>query len=419
MSAALVLLVISLPLQDRAPVTTAQDAADFPITGAATTSSTSLDTMMTSLMQKWQLPGGELAVAKDGRLVFAHGYGYADRDSGTPVQPDSLFRIASVSKVFTSEAILTLVDRGLLNLDAPAFGLLSVQPPDGVVVDARIGTITVRQLIQHTGGFDRNVSGDPIWQVVPIATAMGVTPPADCPTIMRYMLGRALDFDPGTRYAYSNLGYCVLGQVIEAVSGMTYADYVRQSVMVPIGITRMALGHSLPAERLAGEVTYYDYPGAALVPSVFPNLPGLVPAPYGAFPMEGRGPIGGWIGSAVDLLKLSTAVGRRRDPPLLRSDTFTEMLERPAPVSIAAPKYTGLGWDVRSEASGFSFSKDGNIRGTISYLVSLANGWEWAVVFNSQPRDVVTFGREVDTDGSAAINALPGTPTGDLFVQFP
>src|SRR5258708_4956849 len=113
-------------------------------------------------------------------------------------------------------------------------------------------------------------------------------------------------------------------------------------------------------------------------------LPGLVPAPYGAFPMEGRGPNGGWIGFAVDLLKLSTAVGHRRDPALLRTDTFAAMLERPAPpVSIAAPMYTGLGWDVRSDATGFSFSKDGNFWGTFCCLVSLPNGWEWAVVFNS------------------------------------
>ena len=212
-------------------------------------------------------------------------------------------------KVFTSEAILTLVDRGLLNLDAPAFGLLSVQPPGWRSCRCTYRDYYGASAATTHGRLRSERGGDPIWQVVPIATAMGVTAPADCPTTIRYMLGRALDFDPGTRFAYSNFGYCVLGQVIEAVSGMTYADYVRQSVILPAGITRMALGRTLPSERLAGEVTYY--PGATPVPSVFPNLQGWRQR-HTVHSMEGRGPNGGWIGSAVDLLKLSTTASHRR-----------------------------------------------------------------------------------------------------------
>ncbi|MDQ6669457.1 MAG: beta-lactamase family protein [Chloroflexota bacterium] len=421
--AALVLVGVSFASQASTPAALPQEGADLPITGAAAPSMAALDVMMSSLMQKWQLPGGELAVAKDGRLVFAHGYGYADQDAGTTVQPDALFRIASVSKVFTATAILTLVDNGQLSLDAPAFDLLNIQPPAGATLDPRVASITVRELLQHTAGFDRTVSGDPMSQVVAIASATGVPPPADCPTIVRYMLGQPLDFDPGTRFAYSNFGYCALGQVIEAVTRMSYGDFVRESVMRPAGITRMALGRTFESDRLPGEVTYYDYSGAPLVPSVYPSVQGQVAAPYGGFSMEGRESSGGWIASTVDLVKLSTGVVGRRGPPLLQPDTSAAMVQAPAfmkdPSSMYI-SYTGLGWDVRRpDNGGVDFSKAGNFPGTFSYVVHLANGWDWAVVFNSQPKDVVAFGRVVDAQAQAAIDALAAAPSGDLFPQLP
>src|SRR5262249_46614367 len=157
-------------------------------------------------------------------------YGYADLDASTPVQPDSLFRIASVSKLFTATAIMTLVDDGKLSLETPAFAMLNASQPRSVPADPRIASITVRELLQHTEGFDRSVNGDPIEQTVSIAEQMGVGAPAFCPTLIRYVAERPLDFAPGTNGAYSNVGYCVLGQVIEVSSGMAYADYVRKSV---------------------------------------------------------------------------------------------------------------------------------------------------------------------------------------------
>src|SRR5579871_1547440 len=223
------------------------------MTGAPVPGMDGLDHVMLMLLQKYQIPGGALAVSKDGHLVMARGYGYAVRDAGTPVQPTSLFRIGSNTKVVTATAVLTLADLGLLNLDAPAFALLSIQAPAGATVDPRIATITVRELLQHTAGFDDTVSPDPMYREDAIAAAMGVPPPADCPTIIAYMLGKPLDVDPGTKYVYSNFGYCVLGRVVEAASGMSYGDYVQQHVLAPAGISDMGLGHTLQAQRLANE----------------------------------------------------------------------------------------------------------------------------------------------------------------------
>src|SRR5215469_13092928 len=127
------------------------------ITGQSAPTLSPFDELMVSLMEKYGLPGGQLAVTQNGRLVLAHGYGVAD--STTQVQPDSLFRIASLSKQFTSVAILQLVQQGKLSLDEPAFAILSdIQPIPGAVEDPRLARITIRNLLQHSGGWDRVTS---------------------------------------------------------------------------------------------------------------------------------------------------------------------------------------------------------------------------------------------------------------------
>ena len=202
----------------------------------------------------------------NGQLVLARGYGYANLDSETPVQPDSLFRIASITKPHTAAAIMKLIERGELKLSDYAFQILSnITPLPGATVDPRIAQITIQELLEHKSGWYGEADGtgyDPMFDVVNIANAAGVTPPADCRTIVRYMLGRPLDTDPGTYYSYLNFGYCVLGQVIEQVSGETYESFVTANVTGPLGNNRSQFGSTLTA--LPGEVTYYDYPGAPL-----------------------------------------------------------------------------------------------------------------------------------------------------------
>src|SRR5690606_16366204 len=88
--------------------------------------------------------------------------------------------------------------------------------------------------------------------------ALGVAPPARQEHIIRYVLGRPLDFDPGERHAYSNFGYCLLGRVIEKITGQPYEQYVRQHVLAPLGISSMCLGQTRLDKRHAGEVKYYD-----------------------------------------------------------------------------------------------------------------------------------------------------------------
>ena len=273
------------------------------------------DQAMVALMEKWDIPGGAVAIAKDGRLVFAKGYGLADVENEEPVLPDSLFRIASISKPVTAVAILTLVEDGLLDLDERAFDILDhFEAPDGAVLDPRINEVTVRQLLHHSGGWDRDVSYDAMWIPHRVAAQLNPPGPVVCRDVIRYMLGQPLDFDPGTQYAYSNLGYCILGRIIEEKTGQPYEEYVKENVLTPLGTTKMQVGGTLLEERAEGEVRYYGYPGQGLAYSVFPEGTQRVPWPYGGFHLEAMDAHGGWIASPVDLVRFATALDGNRPP---------------------------------------------------------------------------------------------------------
>jgi CubicO group peptidase (beta-lactamase class C family) len=181
-----VLLAISagLPLLAQGAARPQSAAGNVPVTGTPVPALASFDRTVLGLMAKWKIPGGSVAVVKDGRLVLAHGYGWADRENRQPVEPDSLFRIASLSKSLTSAAILKLMEEGRLRLDDKAFDLLGdLKPRPGATINPDLRKITIRNLLQHSGGWDRDQSFDPMFRSHDIAAAMGVPPPADAVTI--------------------------------------------------------------------------------------------------------------------------------------------------------------------------------------------------------------------------------------------
>ncbi|MBL7038705.1 MAG: beta-lactamase family protein [Pirellulaceae bacterium] len=199
------------------------------------------DKTMLREMENRGAVGAVIAVTRFGKLVYARGFGYADLEKKEPVQPTSLFRIASMSKTITAVAVLQLVQRRKLGLDASVTDVLSLKPvlEAGREADPRMRQVTIRHLLNHCGGWDRDVSFDPMsWETrEKAAKSAGVTADEVRPEhIVCYMLGQPLDFDPGTKYAYSNFGYCVLGRVIEQVSGEPYEQYVRKHVLAPLGI---------------------------------------------------------------------------------------------------------------------------------------------------------------------------------------
>lgn len=399
------------------PGGTPQTPAALPITGDAVPGMESYDSVVARLMRTYGIVGGAVAVMKDDRLVYARGFGYADADAKLPVQPDALFRIASLSKQLTSAGVLQLVQEGKLALDAPAFALVAdLKPLPGATVDPRLARITVLDLLRHTGGWDRGRSGDPMFMSAQIAAAVGVPAPAGSEAIIRYMLGQPLDFDPGTRYVYSNFGYDVLGRIVERVTGQSYESYVRARVLVPAGITRMRVGHTLLADAAPGEVHYYS-PDAPTT-SVFPGG-GTVLWPYGGFYLEAMDSHGGWIASAPDLLKFLAAVdGRPGRADILAGATIAQMTAR-QPTWADSSYWYGLGWLVRPSNGDANWWHTGSLPGTTTLLVRAWNGLGWAALFNTRARDDAGFTGALDAGMWTAAAGVTTWPTSDAFSKFP
>ena len=204
----------------------------IPVSGEEKPEFKTLEQSIKRLMVKNDLPGGEVAVSKDGKIVYSRAFGYADLDRKVPVQTDNLFRIASCSKPITATAVMKLVQDGKLHLDDKAFTILdNLKPDPDATVDPRLKTITVRNLLEHTGGWMRERVDQQMAYARIAADTFGVSRPAPPETIVRYIMGNKLDFDPGTRFVYSNLGYNVLGRIIERVSGTSYEQYVKSNIL--------------------------------------------------------------------------------------------------------------------------------------------------------------------------------------------
>ncbi|AHG93302.1 beta-lactamase (plasmid) [Gemmatirosa kalamazoonensis] len=396
---------------------------EMPTTGTGMPGMTSFDQRVRDLMRQYGIPGGAVALVRDGKLIYARGFGYADAENKTPVQPDALFRIASVSKPITSAAIMKLVEDGKLGLDDRVAPLIAdLKPAPGAKVDPRWEQITIRHLLNHTGGWDRdkpNGGFDPMFQSAVAAAAVGAPAPASAETIIRYMKGMPLDFDPGTKWAYSNFGYDILGRVIERLSGMPYEEFVRTRVLQPAGANRTRVGKTRMKDALADEVRYY-YPGAALnwplVPSVFPGE-GIVPANYGGYYLEATDSHGGWVSSTVDLLRFLTHVDGRASPAdILSPQLVAEMTGSGATTCPDGSCYYAAGWWVRPGQGDATWWHGGDYPGTKGMLVRSANGFAWVALFNAgAPNSLVN---ELDAALWNALGVITSFPTHDLFSSF-
>jgi CubicO group peptidase (beta-lactamase class C family) len=400
-----------------APSTLGEPApAPLPVTGPARASMESFDNLMISFIRKHRIPGAALAVVRKGRIVYARGFGYADPAAGKAMQPDSLFRIASISKPITSAAIMQLVDRKKLRLSDRVFDILDLEPAGKGKVDPRLKKVTVRQLLLHTGGWDRPKSGDPMFRPVKIARAFGASPPASSKQIARYMLTVPLDFDPGARYAYSNFGYCLLGRVIEAKTKMTYQQYVRKHVLAKVGVTRMRIGRSLRANRADGEVTYHTR-NKQTMPSIFPpNVGRPVPAQYGGVHIEAMDAHGGWIASAIDLVRFAREFDSPETCRFLSADSIAATFARPDDGKEAA--YYAFGWSVRPVGKGGKANTwhAGGLPGTSTLLVRRHDGLDWAVLFNTARTAKGRYlADEIDPLVHRAADAVKAWPEIDLL----
>jgi N-acyl-D-amino-acid deacylase len=400
----------------------------FAMTGVADPRTAGYDAMLADFVKRLAPPGGALAVSKDGRLVYARGFGFADVERRQSVEPTALFRIASLSKPFTATAIMQLVEAGRLKLDDKVFRLLKLQPflERGAHVDPRLYDITVLNCLQHTGGWDRDKGFDPMGAAAAeeVAHVLGVRLPIRPEHIIRYTMGRPLNFDPGSAYAYSNFGYCVLGRVIEAASGLTYPDYVERNVLHPIGINGMRLGKNLLRDRAPGEVVYYDSKGETGRAISGPNIGAQVPLPYGWECIETMDANGGWIASAIELTRFGDAFNNIKASKLLNEASIRTMLARPpgAPgleKGRPAAVFYGCGWQVRPVGPRWTKWHFGMLRGSSTLLVCRDDGLNWAAVFNSDAtRGGKEFAGEIDGLLHDVADQMKDWPEGDLYKSY-
>ncbi len=326
-------------------------------------------------LQQWNLAGLSMSIVKDGKLVYAHGFGYSDKETKQPVEPGQLFRIASVSKLITATAIMKLVERKVITLDSKVFGPKGIlkDPVFNSVKDKRLYLITVRHLLAHAGGWT-TAYGDPAFNSLVVLDKTGEKGAATMDSFCRFVASRRLHFDPGTRSSYSNMGYMFLGKVIEEATGKSYEDFVVNQVLKPIGITDMHIGRSYLSERRVNEVKYYEADENAMV-QAFDGSGRMVPKPYGGNPIELLAAAGGWIASSPELAKLMVQIdGLRSVPDVIPSSLISQMIENK---NFRGP----LGWKVVKDNG--DWIRTGSMAGTSAIVKRQSNGFCWVVVINS------------------------------------
>jgi CubicO group peptidase (beta-lactamase class C family) len=388
----------------------ADAAATWKTTGTTVSALAGFDNQMKSFMQARGITGGQLAVTYKGRLVLARGY---STSTALTVQPTSLFRIASLTKSFTAAAIVKLVQDGKLSLTTPVGNIIAITPPTGQTKDTRWSAVTIKRLLQHIGGFDRDVSGDPEWEDAKISKALGVPMELHPADVIKYMAGQKLDFAPGSKYAYSNFGYTLAGRVIEKVSGLSYPTYVQQKLLTPLKITRMAQGYSIA--KHAGEVSYdSQYTGKTVL-----DMSGAtVPAPYGSFSMRIQDANGGWIGSAPDLVRWAKMFDKSSS--VLNTASLNSIWAKPEIGIQPDGWYYGLGWQVRPTTGGTGRNTwhTGSMPGTFTIVVRTYNGMSWAALFNRRDDASGKSYGDIDAALWTAANGVKTWPTNDMFPTY-
>lgn len=359
-----------------------------------------------TFMSQWGLQGASVAIAKNGKMVYAKGFGYADTLSQEIVQPYSRFRVASVSKLITAVAIMKLCEEGKLSLSDKVFGEEGIikDPYFDNPNDSRISYITVEHLLRHEGGWSQRF-GDQMFMPTTIANAMNVDMPIDTKTIIRFALDKKLHFAPGRDKSYSNLGYGILGIVIEEVSGMSYEKYCKSAILEPLGIFDMELARNMKEDKSLHEVTYYAPKDTKLKPSIYGTDEELIPM-YGGNDIEALGAAGAWIATAPDLLKLTLAIdGYNSVPDILSRESINRM------VSGTDRRYP-MGW---ISAKDGVWTRTGSFAGTSAIVKRLSDGTIWVVLFNSSSWNGTRLHNYTSTTMTRVLQQVEKWPNINLF----
>lgn len=283
------------------------------------------------------VPSVAVAVARDGRILWEEGFGWADRENRIPATAHTMYSLASISKPVTATGLMVLVRRGAIDLDKPVNDYLG-----GAKLRARVGDggqATVRRVANHTAGLPLHYQffyhGEPH------------RPPSRDETILRF--GNLVSA-PGERYGYSNLGYGILDHVIARASGRSFAQFMRTAVFFPLGLTRTSVGIGPGLEQYAA-VRYG---------------PDGLPLPDYEFDHDGASAV--WS-SAHDLVRFAMfhlKVHLPDQKAILPDDVIDAMQNPTAP--IGANSGYGVGWRTDDHPAGRIVSHSGGMPGVLTEL---------------------------------------------------
>ncbi|NOT33725.1 MAG: serine hydrolase [Candidatus Eisenbacteria bacterium] len=295
-----------------------------------------LDALLVPLFPADQ-PGAAILVARNGKPIYRRAFGLANLESKTPVRPEMEFRLASVTKQFTSALVMQLVEQGKLDLDADVTRYLPDFPTHGE-------RITIQHLLTHTAGLSDLTSNPEFMARREQAHSSQ--------QLLDQFKDKPLGFKPGSRWAYSNSGYILLGAVIEKVTGRTYAQCLESQIFAPIGMTHSRYGTDEPAS--ANETRGYRRDAGKRLPAE----PISMTVPFAA---------GAIVSSVDDLLKWDNALtaGKVMKPASLARTM--------APVTLADGKSSsyGFGW-VMSNYEGHRIEQhNGGIDGFLANVVRI------------------------------------------------
>src|SRR5690606_18580496 len=311
----------------------------------------------------------------NGKLVYAKAYGFADNESGERMTANPRSRISSISKTVTAIAIMKLMEEGELSLDDKIFG------DDGILGNdfgsrrpyrQYITDLTVKHCLSHHVGGWGNASNDPTM----------LQNSLDAPQLISYIIDNVpLSNAPGTNYAYSNVGFMILGRVIEKISGKSYEQYVKDEILSPVGITDMEIGGTTLEERKPNESRYHH-----------------ASAYTGNF--SRRDANGGWIATAADLARLFVHIdGSSSVPDILESNTIQTM---------TTPPYNYRNYGLGIMLNGGTWYHGGSYSGSRSHWLRTGSGFVAAIMVNGNASNLQTLLENI-------VSASVEWPDQDLF----
>ncbi len=319
-----------------------------------------------AFMRKFDVPGVSVAIARQGRLVYETPFGEANTQSRQRLTAANLFRIASVTKPITSTAIFTLIERGKLGQHDKVFGPGAVLGTEFGKIPYRrwVEEITIDHLLTHTcGGWD-NSSDDPMFENVGMDHAQ----------LISWTLNtKSLKNVPGTNYAYSNFGYCVLGRVIEQISGRPYRDFVHEEILGRCGVRDMRIAGNTLKERFPEEVIYYGQGGEN-------------PYDMNVTRMDSHG---GWLATPRDLVLFLNHLDGFKSTPNILKPAAIKCMTTPSPVNSGYAR----GWAVNNAPNWWH---NGSLPGTTTIMVRTASGFCWAALTNTRTSGQPDIGLALD-----------------------